>query len=41
MDEIEYEEYKEELPEFMAGYGGHKSLDKKRKKRIDLIFNNL
>ena len=37
MDEIEYEEYKEELPEFMAGYGGHKSLDKKKKKIYKII----
>ena len=37
MDEIEYEVYKEELPKFMAGYGGHKSLDKKPKKIYKII----
>ena len=39
MEEIEYEVYKEELPEFMAGYGGHKSLDKKPKKTYKIIHN--
>ena len=37
MDEIEYEVYKEELPKFMSGYGGHKSLDKKLKKPYKII----
>ena len=39
MDEIEYEVYKEELPKFMSGYGGHKSLDKKPKKRYKIIHD--
>lgn len=39
MDDIEYEEYSEELPKFMAGYGGHKSLDKKPKKKIYKIIH--
>ena len=39
MEEIEYEVYKEELPEFMEGYGGHKSLDKKPKKTYKIIHN--
>ena len=39
MKEIEYEVYKEELPKYMAGYGGHKSLDKKPKKVYKIIPN--
>ena len=37
MEEIEYEVYKEELPKFMAGYGGYKSLDKKPRKTYKII----
>ena len=37
MEEIEYEVYKEELPKYMAGYGGYKSLDKKPKKIYKII----
>ena len=39
MEEIEYETYKEELPKFMAGYGGHKSIDKKPRKIYKIIHN--
>ena len=39
MEEIEYEVYKEELPKYMAGYGGHKSLDKKPKKIYKIVPN--
>ena len=39
MEEIEYEVYKEELPKYMAGYSGHKSLDKKPKKVYKIIHS--